>query len=103
MKGVGNHVLIDKDVGEGANQVRELTRHFANPGTEHWKALDRFVGHLKVIEGDIKLTYRKPRELRPVSIVDSNYATDKTDRRSVGNALGAYYRLVVQIQPSNTQ
>jgi hypothetical protein len=75
--------LVTKMYGEGANQVRELTRHFANPGTEHWKALDRFVGHLKVIEGDIKLTYRKPRELRPVSIVDSNYATDKTDRRSV--------------------
>jgi hypothetical protein len=39
--------LVTKIFGEGANQVRELTRHFANPGEAHWKALDLFVGYLK--------------------------------------------------------
>jgi hypothetical protein len=29
------------------------------------------------------LTYRKPRELPPLTIVDSNYATDKIDHQSV--------------------
>lgn len=68
--------------GDGKNQVHELTRHFANPGEVHWKDLDHFVGYSKANKEDIKLTYRyrKPRLLHPVSIVDSNYATDKTDR-----------------------
>jgi hypothetical protein len=37
----------------------------------------------KTNKDEVKLTYRKPRELRPVSIVDSNYATDMTGRCSV--------------------
>jgi hypothetical protein len=75
--------LVMKIFGEGANGVREMMRHFVNPVEEHWKALDRFVGYLKAHQHKVKLSYRKPRELCPVWIVDSNYATDKTDRRSV--------------------
>lgn len=33
------------------------------------------------------LVYRKPRELRVVAMVDSNYATNKDDRRSVSGAI----------------
>jgi hypothetical protein len=87
--------LVTKIFGEGANQVRELTRHFANPGKEHWKALDRFVGYLKANEKNIKLTYRKPRELRPVYIVDSNYTTDKTDRHSVSGKIHTLGGIIV--------
>jgi hypothetical protein len=87
--------LVTKIFGEGANQVRELTRHFANPGEAHWKALDRFVGYLKANKEDVKLTYRKPRELRPVSMVDSNYATDKADRRSVSGNLHTLGGIIV--------
>jgi hypothetical protein len=63
--------------------VRELTQHFANPGAEHWKALARFVGYLKANQDNVKLTYRKPRELQPLSVVDSNYVMDKTNWCSV--------------------
>lgn len=79
--------LVTKLFVEGSNPVRELAKYFSNPGDEHWKAIEKFVGYLKDNEDDIKLTYRKPRELRIVSSVDSNYATDKEDRRSVSGAL----------------
>ena len=42
---------------------------------------------MKTNEEDIKLTYRKPKELRMVSSVDSNYATDTETRRSVSGNL----------------
>jgi hypothetical protein len=79
--------LVTKLYVEGSNPVRELAKFFSNPGVEQWKALERFVGYLKENEDDIKLTYRKPKELRIVSSVDSNYATDKGDRRSISGGL----------------
>jgi hypothetical protein len=79
--------LVTKLFVEGANPVRELSKFFTNPGIEHWKALEKFVGYLKKNEEDIRLTYRKPKELRMVSSVDSNYATDKETRRSVSGNL----------------
>jgi hypothetical protein len=36
---------------------------------------------------NIKITYRRPRELRPMAMVDSNYATNTDDRRSVTGAI----------------
>ena len=33
------------------------------------------------------LTYRRPRELRFMAVADSNYATDKHDRKSVSGAI----------------
>jgi hypothetical protein len=79
--------LVTKLFVEGSNLVRELAKHFSNPGEEHWKAIEKFVGYLKENQDDIKLTYCKPREMRIVSSVDSNYAIDKRDRRSVSVAL----------------
>jgi hypothetical protein len=79
--------LVTKLFVEGANPVRELSKFFTNPGIEHWKALEKFVGYLKKNEKDIRLTYRRPKELRMVSSVDSNYATDKETRRSVSGNL----------------
>jgi hypothetical protein len=38
--------LVTKIFSEGANTVQELTKHFSNPGKEHWTALERFVGYL---------------------------------------------------------
>jgi hypothetical protein len=35
------------------------------------------------MEEEIRLTYQKPKELRALSSVDSNYATNKEDRQSV--------------------
>jgi hypothetical protein len=79
--------LVTKLYVEGSNPVRELAKFFSNPGSEQWKALERLVGCLKKNEDDIKLTHRKPKELRIVSSVGSNYATDKGDRRSVSGGL----------------
>jgi hypothetical protein len=87
--------LVTKLFVEGSNPVRELAKHFSNPGKEHWKALEKFVGYLKGIQDDIKLTYRKPKELRVVSNVDSNYATDKVDRRSVTGMLNTVGGMLV--------
>lgn len=72
---------------EGANAARELARHFSCPGPLQWEELARFVGYLKGIEPEICLIYRKPIELRALSYVDSNYATDKEDRRSVSGGI----------------
>jgi hypothetical protein len=79
--------LVTKVFVEGSNAARELSKHFQKPVEVHWKELERFVGYLKENENDIKITYRKPRELRPMAMVDSNYATNTDDRRSVTGAI----------------
>jgi len=58
---------------EGCNASRELARFFSQAKEEHWKALYRFVGCPKDNQNDIRLIYRKPRELRIVGNVDSDY------------------------------
>ena len=79
--------LVCKLMPEGSNAARELSRHFGNPGEVHWKELERFVGYLKANKDKIKLVFRKPKSMRVASNVDSNYATNKDDRKSVSGAL----------------
>jgi hypothetical protein len=79
--------LVTKLYPEGSNAARELARQFGNPSKEHWKELERFIGYLKKNKHNVKLTYRKPKDLRVLSNVDSNYATNKEDRRSVSGAI----------------
>jgi hypothetical protein len=79
--------LACKLFAEGSNGAREMAKQFGNPGSDHWIELDKFVGYLKKNEKDVKLTYQKPKELRVVSNVESNYATNKEDRRSVSGHL----------------
>jgi hypothetical protein len=74
--------LVVKLFPEGANAARELARHFSNPGPIHWSEFGKYVGYLKSMEEEIKLTYRKPKVVRALSYVDSHYATDEEDRRS---------------------
>ena len=52
------------------------------PGTEHWKAVEKFVGYVKVNESDIKLTFRKPRESLGLSRLWT--ATMPLTRKTVG-------------------
>ena len=79
--------LVCKLMPEGSNAARELSRHFGNPDDTHWKELDRFVGYLKANKDQLKVIFRKPKTMRIVSNVDSNYATNKDDRKSVSGAL----------------
>jgi hypothetical protein len=79
--------LVTKLLIEGSNAARELARQFGNPNDAHWEELGRFVGYLKRHRKLVKLTFQKPRDLRVLSNVDSNYATDKETRRSVSGAI----------------
>jgi len=79
--------LTSKMMIEGCNASRELARYFTGQKEQHWKALYRFVGYLKENKDNIKVTYRKPKELRIVGNVDSDYATNQTDRRSVTDCI----------------
>ena len=38
--------LMTKTSPDLANPARELAQHLSNPGEEHWKALERLVGHM---------------------------------------------------------
>jgi hypothetical protein len=69
-----------------ANAIRELSQHLENPGIEHWLAVERVLGFLRDSR-NCKLKMRPPVELRVMSACDSDYATRKTDRRSVGGNL----------------
>lgn len=85
---VGKYMyLVTKIMPEGANTARDLTKHFQNPGPDQWKSVERMVGYLKKHKDNIKLTYRKPKELRPTESADSDYNTAE-DRRSVNGNLG---------------
>ena len=79
--------LVTKIWAEGANTTRELTRHFSNPGQEHWDGLFRMAGYLQKYKEEIKLIYKKPLELRPGVMIDSSYAPGKYDRKSISGAL----------------
>ncbi len=79
--------LVCKLMPEAGNAARELARHFANPGKQQWKELARFIGYLKKNRKDIKLTYRKPKDMRVGVMADSNYATNEDDRKSVSGGL----------------
>jgi hypothetical protein len=65
--------LSTKIAPDISNAARELVGHLSNPGTELWRALERFVGYLTI------------------SDCDSDYAKDENDRKSISgriNTLG---------------
>jgi hypothetical protein len=78
--------LTTKLAPELSNAARELASHLSNPGKEHWDALGRCVGYLKQAD-NLSLTYRPPRELRSISLCDSDYAKDENDRKSVSGRI----------------
>jgi hypothetical protein len=94
--------LVCKLFAEGSNGAREMARQFGNPGPDHWRELEKYVGYLKENEKDVKLAYQRPRELRVVSNVDSNYAMNKEDRRSVSGHIHTVGGTIVSWM-SNTQ
>ena len=79
--------LTQKLMVKGINAARELTKYFGCPKIEHWKSVEYFAGFLKKEKEHIRLTYQKPKEMRFVAMVDSNYATDKETRKSISGAI----------------
>ena len=69
-----------------ANATRELSQHLENPGLEHWKAIERILGFLQHPR-HCKLKMRAHKELRVLSACDTDYATKKIDRKSVGGSM----------------
>jgi hypothetical protein len=69
-----------------SNTARELAGHLSNPGTEHWRSLQRYVGYL-TSQVTQALCLRKPQELRSISDCDSDYAKDENDRRSISGRI----------------
>jgi hypothetical protein len=100
--------IIAKIFPEWVNAARELARHFLNPGRlNHWEEPGRYTGYLEQAESGIGLAYQKPKELRALSYVDSNNATNKEDRRSVSGGIytvgGTIINWMSKTQASVTQ
>ena len=73
--------LVNKLNPTCLNAVRELAKHFNNPTKQHWKALTRLIGYIKLDIGKGRIL-RKPKELRLVAFTDSDYGNNE-DRKSI--------------------
>ena len=69
-----------------SNACRELTCHLNAPNETHWTALKYLIGYLKN-EGFQGLKMRAPNDRRVVAFVDSDYASDRGDRKSISGYL----------------
>ena len=70
------------------NACRELTLHLTTPNMEHWTALGHLMGYLK--QGmNLSVKMRAPKDKRVVAFVDSDYASDRNDRKSISGHLVA--------------
>ena len=74
---------VMKVLPDCANTIRDLTCHMARPGDDHWKALMRMMAYLKFEYRPLKL--RAPTQLRVIAQFDSDWATDKNDRKSISS------------------
>jgi hypothetical protein len=69
-----------------SNACRELTAHLTAPNEEHWTALKHLMGYIKLgTNQGIKM--RAPKDIRVVAFVDSDYASDRGDRKSISGHL----------------
>ena len=78
--------LTTKLAPELSNASRDLASHLSCPNESHWEALGRCVGYIKHTKFTT-LKYRAPRELRSISLCDSDYAKDENDRKSISGRL----------------
>jgi hypothetical protein len=72
---------VRKVLPDCGNVIRECSSHLSNPGEDQWKTVGRMMGHLKFHQQPLKL--RTPEELRVIAYSDSDWATDKNDRKSI--------------------
>ncbi|GKY94003.1 hypothetical protein MPSEU_000367100 [Mayamaea pseudoterrestris] len=68
-----------------SNAVRDGCSHVNNPSEEAWKQLTRIMSYLEHHEQPLKL--RTPNSLQSFAISDTDWATDKNDRRSTTSNL----------------
>ena len=69
-----------------SNACRELTSHLNAPNKEHVTALEHLIGFVK--NGQYQgLKMRAPRDNTVVAFVDSDYASDRSDRKSISGYL----------------
>jgi hypothetical protein len=71
-----------------ANSCRELSQHLENPGTVHWKAVERLLGYLLDDMSRRVFKIRAPIEMRIYDVVDSAFAKNPDTRKSTNAYLG---------------
>ena len=69
-----------------SNACRELTCHLTAPNAEHWTALRHLIGYLKNNKA-LGHKMRAPKDTRIVAFVDSDYASNRADRKSISGHL----------------
>jgi hypothetical protein len=69
-----------------SNACRELTCHLNAPNEEHWNALRHLIGYIKSVQFQ-GMKMRAPKDRRVVAFVDSDYASDRGDRKSISGYL----------------
>ena len=83
---IGKALYLSKKVEPTcANVIRELGGHLDNPGEQHWKVVARLAGYLANSSRPLKM--RPPDNLRIIGCVDSDWANDRNDRKSIGGYL----------------
>jgi len=87
--------LTHKLMTEGISAAKDMSKSFMRPKKLHWKSIEQFVGYLKKEMNDIKLTYRKPLDLKFAAIADSIYVSNNLKRRSVSGAIYTLGRLII--------
>lgn len=62
---------------KGANAARNMTKYYLTRSKDSGKRLkfERVIRHLKLTKDTIKLTLRKPKELRKAQSVDRDFAS----------------------------
>ena len=73
--------LVKKVEPTCANAVRELSSFLDNPSQNHWRSVMRLVGYLGAYSRPLKM--RPPVDLTIRGCVDSDWASDPNDRKSV--------------------
>ena len=79
-----------------ANACRELMTHLTASREEHWKSLSHLVGYLKGHYRGLKM--RPPKERRVLAFVNSDYASDRKDRKSITGYLVAIGNRIERIE-----
>ncbi|KAI2505738.1 GAG-pre-integrase domain [Fragilaria crotonensis] len=85
-----------------SNACRELTSHLTAPNKEHWTALGHLMGYIK--QGtNLGIKMRAPKDTRVVAFVDSDYASDRNDRKSISGHLVTIGGCLSRGSPRNRQ